>query len=287
MDSQLVQTIVEEVLQQMNNKVPGLGSNDIPIGVSARHVHLSEHDLAVLFGENYQLTKLRDLSQPNQFAAKETVMIAGPKGAIERVRILGPVRGKTQVEVSRTDAFTLGLQPPVRQSGDIEGSAPITIIGPKGSVHKHQGLIIAQAHIHMEPQDAERFGVSDGQYVKVRVETERPITFERVLVRVSSKYRLEMHIDTDEGNAGFIQTGQTGTLIADGSEATVQAPVIPIKRTVKEKTESPIFDKKLLTQVDIQNSSSDHIRVKKSTIITPLATDTARDLGKKIEIIDE
>lgn len=285
MDSELVQSIVEEVLQQMNKRAPGLGSNEVPIGVSARHVHLSEHDLAVLFGAGYELRQKKELSQPKQFAAEETVMIAGPKGSIERVRILGPVRGNTQIEVSQTDAFKLGLRPPVRQSGNIEGSSPATIIGPKGSVHIKEGLIIAQAHIHMEPQDAERFGVSDGQYVKVRVGTERPVTFERVLIRVSPRYRLEMHIDTDEANAGLISTGQTGIVIVDGSE--VQAPVIPVQPTVEKKVASTLFENKLLTQADVQNSSSDVIRVKKLTIITPLATDTARDLGKRIEIIDE
>lgn len=129
------------------------------------------------------------------------------------MRILGPARNMTQVEVSRTDSFKLGLKPPLRESGNIEGSSPVTLIGPKGSLYKKEGLIIAQAHIHMSPEDAEGFGVKNGEYVKVDIEGDRPISFEKVLIRTSPRYRLEMHIDTDEANAGLIAGKTAGKLV--------------------------------------------------------------------------
>lgn len=282
MDSQSIQAIVEEVLKQLEERILLPKANMVPIAVSARHIHLSEHDLAVLFGPSYVLKKKKDLSQPNQFAAEETVMLAGPKGAIERVRILGPPRGRTQVEVSRTDAMKMGIDPPVRQSGDIAGSSPVTVIGPKGSLSLTEGLIIAQAHIHMSRGDAETFGVHDGQYVKVETGTDRPITFEKVLVRVSPAYKLEMHIDTDEANAGFVHSGQAGYVKLEG----MNQPVPSSEYGRNGKPENIVFDGNLLSQADVQETSAAVIRIKKRTVITPLARDTARDLGKKIEIID-
>ncbi|GMB09481.1 phosphate propanoyltransferase [Thermolongibacillus altinsuensis] len=210
MNEQIIQSIVDEVV----NKLSKIHSKTqlVPIAVSARHCHLSKSDLITLFGEGYALTKKADLSQPGQFAANETVMIVGPRGSIEKVRVLGPVRNVTQVEISKTDSIKLGLNPPIRESGDIKGSSPITIVGPKGSIYKKEGLIIAQAHIHMTPEDAEKFGVKNGEFVKITTNSERPITFEKVLIRVSSRYKLEMHIDTDEANAGLISSGAKGIL---------------------------------------------------------------------------
>jgi putative phosphotransacetylase len=209
---QKIQRIVDEVLKRLE-AIPE-GEPRIPIGVSARHCHLSESDFATLFGKGYQLTKKADLSQPGQFAANETVMIAGPKGSIERVRILGPLRKETQVEVSQTDAIKLGLKPPIRESGNLEGSSPVTIIGPAGSLFLKKGLILAHAHIHMPPEAASLLDVTDGEYVSVETSHPiRPLRFENVQIRVSTKYILEMHIDTDEANAGFIVSGQTGRLV--------------------------------------------------------------------------
>ncbi len=209
-NQQAVHSIVEEVMKQFEQRQNRF--KPVPIAVSARHAHLSKEHLEVLFGYGFKLSKRSDLSQPGQFAANETITIAGVKGSIERVRILGPARGSTQIEISRTDALKLGVTPPLRQSGDISGSSPCTLIGPKGSIYIHEGLIIAGRHIHMTPEDAEHYKVKDQEYVDVKVESERPVTFEQVLVRVSSRYRLEMHIDTDEANAAFISKGQTGTL---------------------------------------------------------------------------
>ncbi|MFD0698008.1 phosphate propanoyltransferase [Paenibacillus sp. GCM10027628] len=211
MDPQMIKSIVDEVVLHLNQEEKIKSA--IPIGVSARHAHLSKEHLAALFGSGYELTKKADLSQPGQFAANETVLIAGPKGSIERVRILGPVRGATQVEVSKTDSVKLGLEPPLRESGDIKGSSPVTIVGPKGSIHISEGLIVAQCHIHMTPDDAAAFGVENGELVQVQTQGMRPIIFEKVLIRVSERYKLEMHIDTDEANAAFLTTGDTGTLI--------------------------------------------------------------------------
>lgn len=211
MNEQALQSIVEEIVSKL--KDASIQDHSIPMAVSARHCHISQKDLEILFGTGYQLTKKADLSQPGQFAANETITIAGPRGSLEKVRILGPARNMTQVEVSRTDSFKLGLKPPLRESGNIEGSSPVTLIGPKGSLYKKEGLIIAQAHIHMNPEDAEGFGVKNGEYVKVEIEGERPISFEKVLIRISPRYRLEMHIDTDEANAGLIAGKTAGRLV--------------------------------------------------------------------------
>ncbi|MGG1658022.1 phosphate propanoyltransferase [Brevibacillus sp. NRS-1366] len=210
MNQKVIQSIVEEVVSQFS--IQSTPEKGIPIAVSARHCHLSRHDLETLFGKGYELAHKKALSQPGQFAAQETVSIVGPRGGIENVRILGPARNLTQVEVSKTDSIKLGLHPPLRKSGDVKGSSPVTIIGPQGSIYLLEGLIIAQAHVHMSPADAARFQVSDGEYVRIAVENERSILFEKVLIRVSPDYKLDMHIDTDEANAGLIATGTTGKL---------------------------------------------------------------------------
>lgn len=187
----------------MNKKEPG-----IVVGVSNRHVHLSREDLDILFGKGYELKPIKDLGQPGQYAADEKVIIVGPKGAIEQVRVLGPVRNQTQIEVSRTDAFKLGLNPPVRDSGDIEGTPGIVIVGLKGTVVKNKGVILAKRHIHMHTKDAEHYGVKDKDIVKVICEKDgRRLIFDDVLIRVSEKFALEFHVDTDEANASLLNNG--------------------------------------------------------------------------------
>ncbi|HEY8891969.1 MAG TPA: phosphate propanoyltransferase [Clostridium sp.] len=173
----------------------------IPVGVSNRHAHLSREDLKSLFGEGYQLTKIKDLSQPGQIVCKETVTLCGPKGAIEKVRILGPVRSKTQVEVLTGDSFKLGVVSTARLSGDLQGTPGITLIGPKGSIQTTEGLIVAQRHIHMVPKDAIRFGVHDGQIVSIQVDGPRGGTYNNVAIRANDASALECHIDTEEANA--------------------------------------------------------------------------------------
>ena len=185
----------------------------VPVGVSNRHVHLTQADVETLFGEGYQLTKKKEL-MGGQFASNECVTIVGLKlRAIENVRILGPVRKESQVEISATDARKLGINVPVRQSGDTDGSAPIAIVGPKGALYLKQGCIIAARHIHMSPADAAAAGVTDGDLVSVAVNNERATRFDNVKIRVDSSFTLEMHIDTDEANAAEIAQGDKVAII--------------------------------------------------------------------------
>ena len=182
----------------------------IPVEISAHHVHLSQGDVEKLFGPGHQLTPMHELSQPGQFACEEQVHLVGPKGRIAKVRVLGPTRKETQVEIAMTEQFKLGVQPPIRQSGDLTGTPGVTLEGPYGSTVIERGVICAQRHIHMTPEDAMRFHVRDNYVVRVRIEGERQLIFGDVVVRVNPGFRLAMHIDTDEGNAGNIQTGMLG-----------------------------------------------------------------------------
>ncbi|MGE7688715.1 phosphate propanoyltransferase [Lysinibacillus sp. NPDC097214] len=288
MQENLVQKIVEEVLQQvLKNQPSSQYDGKIPIGVSARHVHLAQAEVEQLFGENYQLTPKFELSQPGQFAAEETVVIAGPKGSIERVRILGPARSLSQVEISWTDAMKLGMKPPLRVSGDIKGSSPVTLIGPKGSVVLHEGLIIAQAHIHMSPNDSARFQVADGQSVQIKIEGIRPIILSNVIIRVSERYRLEMHIDTDEANAGLIQQGAVAEIIYAQTNEQMNVKELPAIVRQADKASSYHFDKKLLSQVEVLEIEAQEIVVPKKTIVTALAYDKIRELNKRLTIRSE
>ncbi|QUH19597.1 phosphate propanoyltransferase [Alkaliphilus sp. B6464] len=180
--------------------------HEIPVGVSNRHVHLSQADVNCLFGEGYQMTKMKDLSQPGQYACKETVTICGPKGAIEKVRVLGPVRSKTQVEVLTGDSFKLGVASPIRLSGDLHGTPRITLVGPKGSVQITEGLVVAQRHIHMNCEDAKRLGVQDGQVVSIEVNGPRGGIYNNVAIRANGTSALELHVDTEEANAMSINS---------------------------------------------------------------------------------
>ena len=196
----------------------------LPIAISARHVHLTREALEVLFGPGAQLTKYKDISQPGQYAANERVNLIGPRSRIDGVRVLGPLRGKSQVEISRTDEFKLGVDAPVRHSGHVEGSAPITLEGPAGRLELHQGLICAWRHIHMTPADAESYGVESGDMVEVAVSGGvRDLVYGDVKVRVSAKYVTEMHIDTDEANAAELSRGAEGLLVnVPGAAATLR-----------------------------------------------------------------
>lgn len=179
----------------------------IPVGVSNRHIHLSPDHIEQLFGKGNSLTYLKDLSQTGQFAAKEQVTLVGPSGLLHDVRVLGPARGVSQVEISRTDGFTLGIHPPVKLSGDLVGTPGITMIGTKGVVALNKGLIIAKRHVHMPPQDAQRLGVTHGDLLILQTTGERAIIFEDVTVRVSLKYVLDFHVDIDEANAAYLTQG--------------------------------------------------------------------------------
>jgi len=187
----------------------------VVVNLSNRHLHVSQADLVALFGEGHELTKTKDLVQPGQFACAETVTIKGPKGAFENVRILGPVRKETQVEILASDQFKLGVPGcPTRESGQLDGSFPVEIIGPKGSLKKDRGLIIAQRHIHFSPEDAVRFNVVDKQIVSLKVGTNRAAIFLNVVCRVAPIYALECHLDFDEGNGVGIGNGTMGEIVA-------------------------------------------------------------------------
>lgn len=192
----------------------------IPVAVSARHVHLCAETFATLFGDDATPENFRDLSQPGQYACTQMVSLIGPRGRIDHVRVLGPLRSKDQVEISRTDEFHLGVDAPVRDSGHTEGSAPITLEGPNGTVHLKEGLICARRHIHMSPDDASSFGVSDGDEVEVAVSGGlRHLIFGGVLIRVNEHFRLEMHIDTDEANAAEISANSGARLVYHETDA--------------------------------------------------------------------
>jgi len=187
--------------------------NEIPVRISGRHIHISQPDLEQLYGPGHCLTKYRDLAQPGQFAAREKLTVVGHDGVIEGVRILGPVREQTQVEISGTDGYHLGIDPPVRDSGDIEDTPGIVLVGPSGALTLKQGVILAATHIHMHPGDAERLGLENGDRVQVLVDGERDLIFNEVLVRVDRNFVTEMHLDTDEANAAVIDDGDYVTII--------------------------------------------------------------------------
>ena len=203
--------LVRKVLSDMgSDKVTtqANGDGDVPVGVSNRHIHLTKADMETLFGAGYELTPLKDLSQPGQYACKETLTLIGPSlRPIENVRVLGPLRKNSQVEISTTDSYVLKVKPPVRESGNIQGSAGITIVGPKGVVTLSEGCIIANRHIHMSPAEAQAFGLKDCDTVTVDVNGKRRTRWYDVQVRVHKDFRLEMHVDTDDANAAGIGNG--------------------------------------------------------------------------------
>ncbi|WP_312129914.1 phosphate propanoyltransferase [Lysinibacillus capsici] len=189
-------------------------NQSIPIAISARHCHVNEEDFYYLFGREAALQSWKDLSQPGQFASQHVLTLKGPKGQIDKVRVLGPFRTATQIEISQTDAIKLGVTPPIRMSGDLEKSESITLIGPHGTLHKKQGLIIAQAHIHMDISDAIAFNVQDKEIVTVDICGDvRQLRLMNVVIRVSPAFVLEMHVDTDEANAAALQQYSIGKLI--------------------------------------------------------------------------
>ena len=210
--------LVKKVIADMSGKAISsqASNNEVPVGVSNRHIHLNKADLETLFGEGYELTPMKDLSQPGQYACKETLTLIGPAmRPIENVRVLGPLRNKSQVEISATDSYVLKVKPPVRESGNITGSAGITILGPKGVVRLKEGCIIANRHIHMSPADGKRFGVADGDTVIVDANGKRRTRWYDVQVRVSPDFVLEMHVDTDDANAVGLGNGSKVKIVKE------------------------------------------------------------------------
>ncbi len=204
---QLVRLVTEAVKRELHSDM------QVPAGISVRHIHLGREHVERLFGPGYRLTEKKPLSQPGQFACEETLDVTGPKGTISRVRVLGPERKQSQVEVAFSDARVLGVNPPVRASGDLSGTPGILLTGPYGQVELSEGVIIADRHIHMTPEDAVRFGVTDGELVQVHVGGVKGGSMERVRIRVSASSALDFHIDTDDGNAFMLVQGQMVTVV--------------------------------------------------------------------------
>lgn len=207
--ARLVELITREVLAQVCG-CPASGSNSklVPVQVSVRHLHLAQPEMEILFGTGYSLTKQRDLYQPGEFAAEETVTLVGPKlRSIANVRVLGPTRKRTQVEISRTDAITLGINAPVRPSGQLDGSAAITLVGPKGSITLADSCIVANRHIHLSTAEARQWHLTDNERVTVKVLSYKTTIFGDVQIRVGDNSKLMMHIDTDDANAADVNCG--------------------------------------------------------------------------------
>lgn len=275
MDSILIDSIVKEVLKRINNE------SLIEVEASGRHVHLSRKDVELLFGEGYKLTPAKELSQPGQFACEERVTITGPKGSIKNVVILGPERKATQVEISLTDALSLGIKAPIRESGKIDNTPGITISSSKASIIMDKGVIVAKRHIHITPEDALKYGVKDSQIVKVEVLGERPLIFDDTIIRVSPQYRTYMHIDYDEANACGYKKGVFCKILNDNNNKL-------------QKTNSDNFNnanlieikgKKAITEADIKKSYLSGIKtitISKESMITPLAVDFIRINNIKI-----
>lgn len=184
----------------------------VPIGVSARHIHLNQGDLDKLFGSGYQLTKQKGLTQPGEFASSDKVIIKTEKDEIKNVCIIGPIRNYTQVEISKTDSYKLGINPPVRSSGELKGAAIVKIIGPCGTVEK-ECCIIADRHIHINSEDSRKYNLNDGERVKVKIDGEKPTVFEDVYVKVGNNYVFEMHVDLDDANSSLTKQGDYGYII--------------------------------------------------------------------------
>jgi putative phosphotransacetylase len=275
-----------------------LGRTPLRVGVSARHVHLCRDHVDALFGSGYSLHPKGELSQPGQYAAQECVVVAGPGGAFERVRVLGPVRSATQVEVSASDCRALGVPAVVRDSGDLAGTPGCVLIGPAGSVRLEQGLIVAARHIHMAPIDARLQGLVDRDLVAVMAgEGPRATLFANVLVRVSSDYRLELHLDVDEANAAAVSNGDTvwivggalsmpqervGQVGSAGQEEPALRGQSPSVRRVLDLTSVPLVTEEHVIEAARQGLS---VRVRAGALVTPLARDAARE--RRVELIPE
>lgn len=233
-DQDLVKLITQRVVNRLSNDQPCSGcalrtcdagnracdvagsQQKIPVGVSARHAHVTQEHLEILYGSGHQLTVYAPLYQPEAFAANETVTVVGKRmRAIEHVRILGPVRDYSQVEVAQTEAIRLGLNPPIRDSGDLAGAEAITLIGPTGSVYLEEGAICASRHIHMTPEQAQEFGLTESDRVRVRIPGERALTFENIRPKIHESYVLQMHLDTDDSNAAGLKGGEAVELVRD------------------------------------------------------------------------
>lgn len=207
-----IESIVKQVIAQVMEEIKIKNEALIPVGVSNKHIHLTREDMEVLFGKGYELTKIKDL-QPGQYACKETVEVIGPKGFFNKIRILGPLRPQSQLEISVSDSFKLGIDAPVRESGKLVGTPGIIVKGPKGSVELAEGVIVASRHIHLSTEYAEKYGYKDGEVVAFTTKGVRKATYYNVVLRVRDDFRPELHIDVEEANACGLKNGDTIEII--------------------------------------------------------------------------
>jgi len=268
MNEQKINAIVESVLSELNqeagSRIQSGAHPTIPVEASARHVHLAQEAVERLFGPGASLTQARALSQPGEFLSEQRVNVVTAGGVLERVAILGPVRKAVQAELSLTDCRALGISAPVRLSGDLRGGADVLLVGPAGIYEAKSAAIVAQSHIHMTPDDAARFGVSNGQALSVHVQTKRPVAFEQVIVRVSPRYRLAMHIDLDEANACALEPGTAGSML--NAKCLMLNENNPVAPAVTEKVVTESIAKILIKR-------GAPVILKKGTILTPSARD--------------
>lgn len=297
----------EAVYQVLLLELARMGEPFVPVASSNHHVHLSQADVERLFGPGYQLTRLRDLRQPGQFACKEQVLLETEKGTM-KLRVVGPARSSTQVELSLTDSIRLGLRPPVRMSGDLEGSPGCTLRNGENRITLERGVIIAARHLHLSPEEAQAYGLRDGDVVSLQVEGPRSLTLGNVIVRSGPGHRLEAHIDTDEANACMLRDGQLCRVLRPGGEtqggdarllgtlkgmllppASAPAPAVPTapakprKETLLDLSHEP---RRLITEEDVRLAAREGyklVRYGKDAILTPLARDTAHEKG--IELV--
>lgn len=295
MTNEELRTIIAQVVTSAVGAAGASGGQPVPAEVSARHVHLTQQDVETLFGKGHQLTPKRDLSQPGQFLCEERVTVLTGKGEFKNVAILGPVRKETQVELSLTDARSLGINAPVRQSGDVANSASVFLLAGNAMLEAKSAAIVAQNHIHMTPADAARYGVCDGQKVKVRMATSRPVTFDDVVIRVSDKFALAMHIDFDEANACAFTKGDKAYLIG-GSGSVVAAAGCPCEQQVAQAEQSsPIAQKttcsqRLITEQlakELVKQATGPVVLPENALLTPMAKDIFRAAKVSYELKGE
>lgn len=267
--SEVMSAIVDEVVRRIQRL------NDpwqVVVGVSNRHIHLCAEHFYALFGQDASLTNVKDLIQTGQYAAAEKVTIQTPKGAIKNVRILGPLRKQTQVEISQTDCIALGVNAPMRESGQLSGTPGITLVGPNGTVTLNEGVIVAQRHVHLNPERAAQLSIVNGEMVDIAVDSPRGLTFQNVVARVSPDYMPEIHVDTDEANAAGLKTGDYAKIIKrQGHVALSPAPAATLAK-----------GRKIVTYEDVaavKRTGNTRLQVPKNAIITPLAKDEAKRLG--------
>ena len=276
-----IRALVERIVGLGVDAAAGCEKNgwmEVPTEISARHVHLMEQAVETLFGPGAALHPKRDLSQPGQFLCEERVRLIGPKGVMENIAVLGPVRSAVQVELSLTDARTLGVKAPIRQSGDLSGAGDVYIVGPCGMLNATGSVIAAKAHVHMTPENAKQYGVQDGQTVQLRLQTDRPITLGDVVVRVSEKFALAAHIDFDEANAAHFTGKEPCAICCAGVSAQPAAPA-PVKQE-KPSCQTPAVPaangkKQLITEAEAVRMVAAGLSMPEgpNIIVTPLAKD--------------